>query len=429
MSFQAEYIAELTSLLRDPELARLRVGLDALTYSPALLRDPELARLRVGLDALTYSPAPSELLPEILTLALFHPTPEIRQQAGQVLQTSISGELHHTIVHAASPSATARAEAGQEDDVHRLLTSLLACAQIDSMRLYETSLPYIPEAWDKISLSTLLESSQPLFVRRCRDLVRHRHALDLSHCRFRGLPGQVTAIPGLQSVHLNDNPDLDIRQVLQQAAQIPTLRELSLRQTGLSVLPPEIQGLSELVALDLSYNALCDLPGELHRLRRLRRIQLYSNPLYNFAYFERFFENTHHLPYANYRLFQAMYHDLNFSIVHIRSYKIVCLFIEHFGIQRLIYRLLQVKNFERVKKLSGQKFLLKIVADDMLSLKDGKGELSQSEFEELAVHLHILYLDEAAQCLVAEVGEQRSGEVVAALLEGRNRVFFTCHYV
>jgi hypothetical protein len=65
----------------------------------------------------------------------------------------------------------------------------------------------------------------------------------------------------------------------------------------------------------------------------------------------------------------------------------------------------------------------------MLSLKNSKGELSQHEFEALAVHLHILYLDEAARCLVAEVGEQRSGEVIAALLESKNRVLFTCHYV
>ena len=178
MSFQAEYIVELTSLLRDP--------------------DP--ARLRLGLDALTYSPAPSELLPEILTLALFHPTPEIRQQAGQVLQTSISDELYHIFVHAAPPLATTCAETSQEDAAHTLLTSLLACPQIEVVRLYEASLPYIPDAWEKMPLSTLLKRSQPLFMRRCRDLVQQRRALDLSHCHLRELPEQISAIPDLQKL-------------------------------------------------------------------------------------------------------------------------------------------------------------------------------------------------------------------------------------
>ncbi len=409
MSFHAEYVAELRALLRNTG----PVG------------------LRVGLDALSYSQAPPELLPELLVLALFHPAPEIRQQAGQILQTSTASELQHvicTLVNAANSRTTTRTE-GQPEDVRTLLLQLLACPGIDPVQVYETSLPYIFEVWEKIPLSALLERSQPLFLRRCRDLVQQHHVLDLSHCHLRTLPEQLLTFPDLQRLSLNDNPDLDIRHALTKAAQIPTLKELSLRQNKLTVLPTEIQLLSELVSLDLSYNALPDLPVELHRLRHLRRIQLYSNPLYNFAYFERFFENTHHLPYTNYHLFRAMYHDLNYSIVHIRSYNIVCLFIEHFGIQRLIYRLLQAQNLEQVRKFCGQKFLLKIVADDMLSLKNGKGELSQHEFEALAAHLHILYIDEAARCLVVEVEEQRSGEVIAALLEGKNRVLFTCHYV
>jgi hypothetical protein len=400
MSFHAEYVAELRSLLRNAEPAGLHVGLDALTYSQA----------------------PPELLPELLVLALFHPAQEIRQQAGQIVQTS------STLVNTANSLTTTRTEV-QPEDVRTLLLQALAYPGIDPVRVYEASLPYISEVWEKIPLSALLERSQSLFLRRCRDLAQQHHALDLSHCHLRMLPEQLLSLPGLQRLSLNDNPGFEIRQVLVQAAQIPTLKELSLRQNKLTVLPAEIQLLSELVSLDLSYNALPGLPVELHRLRHLRRIQLYSNPLYNFTYFERFFENTHHLPYTNYHLFQAMYHDLNYSIVHIRSYNIICLFIEHFGIQRLIYRLLQSQNLEQIKKFCGQKFLLKIVADDMLSLKNGKGDLSQREFEALAVHLHILYLDEAARCLVAEVGEQRSGEVIAALLESKNRVLFTCHYV
>lgn len=409
MSFYAEYVVELRDLLRNAGPAGLRVGLDALSYSQA----------------------PPELLPELLVFALFHPASEIRQQASQIAQISATGELQQgicTLVDATNSLTAIRSEV-HSDDMRALLLQLLACPGIDSVQVYEASLPYIPEAWEKIPLSTLLERSQPLFLRRCRDLAQQHHALDLSHCHLRTLPEQPLALPGLQKLSLNDNPDLDIRHALTQAAQIPTLKELSLRQNGLTVLPAEIQSLSELVSLDLSYNALSDLPVELHRLRHLRRIQLYSNPLYNFAYFERFFENTHRLPYTNYHLFRAMYHDLNYSIVHIRSYNIICLFIEHFGIQRLIYRLLQSQNLEQIKKFCGQKFLLKIVADDMLSLKNGKGDLSQREFEALAVHLHILYIDEAAHCLVVEVGEQRSGEVIAALLEGKNRVLFTCHYV
>ena len=58
-----------------------------------------------------------------------------------------------------------------------------------------------------------------------------------------------------------------------------TLQELQLSNSGLDVLPPEMQQLRNVEVLDLSNNLFDDLPQELHLMPNLRSLQLGGNQL------------------------------------------------------------------------------------------------------------------------------------------------------
>src|SRR5690606_2281852 len=53
--------------------------------------------------------------------------------------------------------------------------------------------------------------------------------------------------------------------------------ELDLRNLGLTVLPPELFDIPNLVVLDLAYNNLSELPPEIIQLQNLRVLKVYNN--------------------------------------------------------------------------------------------------------------------------------------------------------
>jgi hypothetical protein len=67
--------------------------------------------------------------------------------------------------------------------------------------------------------------------------------------------------------------------VLRSLARYPQARLVSLRRTGISVVPEELLALGSLEELDLGSNGIAELPAEISRLRYLRRLDLSGNAL------------------------------------------------------------------------------------------------------------------------------------------------------
>ena len=99
--------------------------------------------------------------------------------------------------------------------------------------------------------------------------------LDLSHNRLKQLPPEVSTLSHLEELNLTGNP---IVELFETVGNLPKLRRLSLRRTGVMLLP-RVEHLSRLEALSLADNGLTELPWVLPHLTNLTELDLSHNKL------------------------------------------------------------------------------------------------------------------------------------------------------
>lgn len=107
-------------------------------------------------------------------------------------------------------------------------------------------------------------------------LLKHKElkTLILSGISLRDLPVWIQQFPELSSLDLSYNHNLNIDTTLKRLAGIPGLEELGLRENQLDRIPGSIHRLKKLKALNVSGNQMRVLPIEFSRMENLERLSL-----------------------------------------------------------------------------------------------------------------------------------------------------------
>ncbi|XP_033631198.1 protein flightless-1 homolog [Asterias rubens] len=101
--------------------------------------------------------------------------------------------------------------------------------------------------------------------------------LNISDNKLDSLPPQMRRLGNLQTLILNNNPLLHAQ--LRQLTSLTQLQTLQLRNTqrNLNNIPPQLDVLTNLTDVDLSYNEISKVPEGLYKLSSLKRLNLSSN--------------------------------------------------------------------------------------------------------------------------------------------------------
>lgn len=108
----------------------------------------------------------------------------------------------------------------------------------------------------------------------------------LAHLEFVGLDGNnlqqlpinFLKLPSLKEINLARNPTLNVDTVLAQLVRY-TMKDISLRECAIKILPATIGNFKELIWLDLEDNQLTELPAEILRLQELIHLLVEHNKL------------------------------------------------------------------------------------------------------------------------------------------------------
>lgn len=94
-------------------------------------------------------------------------------------------------------------------------------------------------------------------------------------------PKQITKLEHIKSLGIINNPNLDVKTIIDQLSSFSSLTELSLALNELSELPSNIGKLTSLKNLDISNNYLTDLPTEISKLDSLTVLNIEENIISN----------------------------------------------------------------------------------------------------------------------------------------------------
>ncbi|MHA7057271.1 leucine-rich repeat domain-containing protein [Aquimarina sp. M1] len=146
----------------------------------------------------------------------------------------------------------------------------------------------LPDAVDSIqdlrminlSNNTALNLDQTL-----KKLAIHKNLkiLILDSLDIKEIPTSIKLFPNLKQISLVDNPNLDLKQVIDQISELP-VEFLNLKNTKLTKLPENISKLTHLRDLNLSYNSINDLTSYVYlgKLPELYSLWLDHNELQTF---------------------------------------------------------------------------------------------------------------------------------------------------
>lgn len=110
-------------------------------------------------------------------------------------------------------------------------------------------------------------------------LMTHLKMLDLQYNHLEMLPGAISEIRTLTEIALDNNPDLDLKQVFEILSALPMLERISAFNDSLTVIPPNVGALPNLRALILDGNMLTTIPLEICSLSNLEWLGLAGNEL------------------------------------------------------------------------------------------------------------------------------------------------------
>jgi Leucine-rich repeat (LRR) protein len=105
--------------------------------------------------------------------------------------------------------------------------------------------------------------------------------LDLSGCKVKALPEELSTFSKLTRLNFEQNQDVDFKELFIKASKIATLNYLDIGDNKLAKLPAEIALLKNLKYLDLRQNPIRQLPSELYQLKNLKALNLYGTQLTN----------------------------------------------------------------------------------------------------------------------------------------------------
>jgi uncharacterized protein (TIGR02996 family) len=245
------------------ELVRLDIGNNPLVELPDWIGDfPKLEWLSCGHTTLRTVPASISKLRSLKRLSLFmgHKLEQLPESLGEMTWLD------------------------DLDIRYNALTSLPASignlTRLPKLQLNDNKLTTLPASIGKLRQLTELSLENNVLVTLPDELAQLDQLVELNIGRnptLTKLPACIAKLPKLKTLRISYATTLDLADACRKLAACKSLRKLNLYMSGLTTLPDEIGLLTQLTALDLSYNRLTELPPSFAKLTKLKELPFGSS--------------------------------------------------------------------------------------------------------------------------------------------------------
>ncbi|MCS6822005.1 MAG: hypothetical protein NZ551_09055 [Microscillaceae bacterium] len=124
-----------------------------------------------------------------------------------------------------------------------------------------------------------LQSNQIKLLPENIGKLKNLKRLALGYNQLKEMPFKIAGLQQLEVIELMHNPNLNLKRLFEQLAPLKNLKRLILSNCKQPELPKEVALLENIELLVLDGNLFETLPEELNRLKKLKKIILYNNPL------------------------------------------------------------------------------------------------------------------------------------------------------
>jgi Leucine-rich repeat (LRR) protein len=242
-------------------------GHPMLDHQLQLLRSNEVANLRMAMLLMDGGGVPEAALPELLALRCFHPDEELRALAAERWQPRVPARVREAVTRAWN---LCELEFNISYDYGMLLQRLLLLPNMPEVALISRAMQLHGEGLGHVQ--RLAPASQALLYQQ-----RLRNGeLRLQGLKLKVVPDGVYGVRGLHALNLSNNALEDLPGDI---GRLSDLHSLQLSNNHLRHLPSDFGQLKGLVSLDLAHNRLQEWPEACCGLPALEALRLGQNPL------------------------------------------------------------------------------------------------------------------------------------------------------